>query len=68
MEVDMVMGRMKKQNRRGIEGKRKKIKDQRRSDTMIELKLLEENCLVILLIDDIYIDTNLTEFSTLQED
>jgi hypothetical protein len=24
MEVDMVMGRMKKQNRRGIEGKRKK--------------------------------------------
>jgi hypothetical protein len=43
MEVDMVMGRRKKQNRRGIEGKRKKIKDQRRSDTMIELKLLEEN-------------------------
>jgi hypothetical protein len=35
---------------------------------LIELKLLEENCLVILLIDDIYIDTNLTEFSTLQED
>jgi len=54
--------------RNGEKKRRKKIKDQRRSDTMIELKLLEENCLIILLIDDIYIDTNLTEFSTLQED
>ena len=35
---------------------------------LIELKLLEEICFLILLIDDIYIDTNLTEFSTLQED
>jgi len=63
MEVDMVMGRGKKQN--GKKKRRKKIKDQRRSDTMIELKFLEENCLIILLIDDIYIDTNLTEFFTL---
>jgi len=59
MEVDMVMRMREKQNRRriGRERERKKIKDQRHSDTMIELKLLEENYLRILLIKDIHIDT-----------